>query len=285
MALNFNVDPYYDDFDDTKNFHRILFKPGKAVQARELTQAQTILQDQITKFANNIFKENSPVTGGQITTNFNCYYIKLQTTYNGATIDISDFSGLLLTNATGTIRAKVVAVAQPTGTAGEGDPPTLIVVYKSGTRFTDNDIIYDVNSNKACQAVTNNSTGESSVVSIAKGVFYVLGNFVQIEPTTIVLSKYDSTPSRRVGLEITETIYDYANDASLLDPAVGASNYQAPGADRYVISLELTSKPLYFGDDQFFIELLRVEDGNVFKMVDGSVYAAIDDSTVQGQHL
>jgi len=277
MALNFNVDPYYDDFDDTKNFHRILFKPGKAVQARELTQAQTILQDQITKFANNIFKENSPVTGGQITTNFNCYYIKLQTTYNGATIDISDFSGLLLTNATGTIRAKVVAVAQPTGTAGEGDPPTLIVVYKSGTRFTDNDIIYDVNSNKACQAVTNNSTGESSVVSIAKGVFYVLGNFVQIEPTTIVLSKYDSTPSRRVGLEITETIYDYANDASLLDPAVGASNYQAPGADRYVISLELTSKPLYFGDDQFFIELLRVEDGNVFKMVDGSVYAAIDD--------
>ena len=183
----------------------------------------------------------------------------------------------MLTNATGTIRAKVVAIAQPTGTAGEGDPPTLVVVYKSGTRFTDNDIIYDVNSNKACQAITNSSTGQSSVVSIAKGVFYVLGNFVQIEPTTIVLSKYDSTPSRRVGLEITETIYDYANDASLLDPAVGASNYQAPGADRYVISLELTAKPLYFGDDQFFIELLRVEDGNVFKMVDGSVYAAIDD--------
>jgi predicted small secreted protein len=277
MALNFNVDPYYDDFDDTKNFHRILFKPGKAVQARELTQAQTILQDQITKFANNIFKENSPVTGGQITTNFNCYYIKLQSTYNGATIDVTEFDGLLLTNSIGTIKAKVVAVAQATGTSGEGDPPTLVVVYKSGTRFTDNDIIYDVNSNKTCQAITNGSTGESSVVSIAKGVFYVLGNFVQIEPTTIILSKYDSTPSRRVGLEITETIYDYANDASLLDPAVGASNYQAPGADRYVISLELTSKPLYFGDDQLFIELLRVEDGNVFKMVDGSVYAAIDD--------
>jgi len=277
MALNFNVDPYYDDFDDAKNFHRILFKPGKAVQARELTQAQTILQDQITKFANNIFKENSPVTGGQLTTNFNCFYIKLQSTYNGATIDVTDFNGLLLTNSIGTIRAKVIAVAQATGTSGQGDPPTLIVVYKSGTHFTDNDIIYDVNSTKACQAITNNSTGQSSVVSIAKGVFYVLGNFVQIEPITIILSKYDSTPSRRVGLEITETIYDYANDASLLDPAVGASNYQAPGADRYVISLELTSKPLYFGDDQFFIELLRIEDGNVFKMIDGSVYATIDD--------
>ena len=62
MALNFNVDPYYDDFDGAKNFHRILFKPGVAVQARELTQAQTILQNQITSFADNIFKQNSPVT-------------------------------------------------------------------------------------------------------------------------------------------------------------------------------------------------------------------------------
>jgi hypothetical protein len=51
MALNFNVDPYYDDFDPSKNYHRILFKPGYAVQARELTQSQTILQDQVTKFA------------------------------------------------------------------------------------------------------------------------------------------------------------------------------------------------------------------------------------------
>jgi hypothetical protein len=277
MALNFNVDPYFDDFNDAKNFHRILFKPGKAVQARELTQAQTILQDQITKFANNIFKENSPVTGGQITTNFNCYYIKLQSTYNSVTIDVADFEGLLLTNADGTVIARVIATAPSTGTAGEGDPPTLVVVYKSGTQFTDNDVIYDVNSNKACQAITSLSTGQSSVVSIAKGVFFVLGNFVQIEPTTIILSKYDNTPSKRVGLEITETIFDYANDASLLDPAVGASNYQAPGADRYVISLTLTSKPLYFGDDQLFIELLRIEDGNVFKMVDGSVYAVIDD--------
>jgi hypothetical protein len=277
MALNFNVDPYYDDFNDAKNFHRILFKPGKAVQARELTQAQTILQDQITKFANNIFKENSPVTGGQITTNFNCYYIKLQSTYNSVTIDVADFEGLLLTNASGTITARVIATAPSTGTTGAGDPPTLIVVYKSGTHFSDNEVIYDVNSNKACQAITNSSTGQSSVVSIAKGVFFVLGNFVQIEPTTIILSKYNNAPSKRVGLEITETIYDYANDASLLDPAVGASNYQAPGADRYVISLTLTSKPLYFGDDQLFIELIRIENGNIFKMVDGSVYAVIDD--------
>ena len=232
MALNFNVDPYYDDFDEEKNFHRILFKPGKAVQARELTQSQSILQNQITKFADHIFKQNSPVTGGQVTTNFNCYYIKVQPTFVGVSIDINDFDGLLLTNANGTVRARVVAVAPATGSEGEGDPPTLIVTYKSGTRFTDNDVIYDVNSNKACQAIVSGSTGLSSIASISQGVFYVLGNFVQVSASTLIIDKYENNPTRRIGLEITETIFDYANDASLLDPAVGASNYQAPGADR-----------------------------------------------------
>jgi hypothetical protein len=273
MALNFNVDPYYDDFDPAKNFHRILFKPGRAVQARELTQSQTILQDQITKFADNIFKQNSPVSGGQVTTNFNCYYIKLQETFNGSSVDASLWDGLLITNNIGTVTARVIKTVQATG----GDPPTLIVTYKSGVRFGDNDLIYDVNSTKTVQAVVSNSTGYSSVASIAQGVFYVLGNFVQVNPATIVLEKYGNVVSKRIGLEITETIYDYANDASMLDPAVGASNYQAPGADRYVIKLDLTSRPIYFGDDQYFIELVRVEDGSIFKMVDGSVYNVIDD--------
>jgi len=68
MALNtnFNVDPYYDDFDENKDFHRILYKPGYAVQSRELTQSQTILQDQIKKFGDHVFKSGSVVTGGQI---------------------------------------------------------------------------------------------------------------------------------------------------------------------------------------------------------------------------
>ena len=50
LTTNFNVDPYYDDFNEDKNYHRVLFKPGYAVQSRELTQAQTTLQDQIKKF-------------------------------------------------------------------------------------------------------------------------------------------------------------------------------------------------------------------------------------------
>lgn len=60
--------PYYDDFSDEKNFLRILFKPGYAVQARELTQLQTILQSQISKFADHFFKEGSKIFGGNVNT-------------------------------------------------------------------------------------------------------------------------------------------------------------------------------------------------------------------------
>jgi hypothetical protein len=45
MPINTDLSlaPYYDDFDPEKQYHRILFKPGYAVQARELTQLQSIL--------------------------------------------------------------------------------------------------------------------------------------------------------------------------------------------------------------------------------------------------
>ena len=289
MPLNFNVDPYYDDFDATKNYHRILFKPGYAVQARELTQSQSILQDQITKFANNIFKQNSPVTGGQITTNLsNAYYIKLNSTISGAAINLNHFNGISVQSNTGTIVAQVLAVV---AAVPNGDPDTLIITYKTGTHFGDGDFIIDVNDGtKQVQAVSTNSTGLSSVVSIAQGVFYISsnynnsygvtisnGNFVQVNPQTVVLDKYDNQPNLRVGLQIDETIYDYVNDTTLLDPAVGASNYQAPGADRYVITLTLQTRPLTLGDDDKFIELVRITNGQIAKIADGSVYNVIDD--------
>ena len=58
IDTNFNVNPYYDDFNEDKKFLRMLFKPGFAVQARELTQAQTILQKQIERFGNHVFKKS-----------------------------------------------------------------------------------------------------------------------------------------------------------------------------------------------------------------------------------
>jgi len=278
MTTNFNVKPYYDDFDSSKNFHRILFQPGYAVQARELTQAQSILQNQITNFADNIFKQNTPISGGQVTTNLNCNYIKLKSTVGNTSIDVSKFLNQNITDSTGTVLAKVIQVAQATGTSVTSDPPTLIVSYQSGGQFTDNSTLYVVNNpNLSANTITINSTGSSSVASIANGVFYVLGNFVQVNPSTIILDKYDNTPTLRLGLTITESIVDYIADISLLDPAVGASNYQAPGANRYQINLQLDTRLITLGDDSNFIELIRYENGVTSKLVDNTVYNVIDD--------
>jgi hypothetical protein len=292
MPLNFNVDPYYDDFDPAKNYHRILFKPGFAIQARELTQAQSILQDQVTKFADNIFKQNTPVSGGSTTTNFNCYYIKLQATSSGVPVDVTQFTNKLVINDTGKVVAKVIAVAAATGE----EPPTLIVSYKSGVQFQNNDSIFvALTPNITAQAISLNATGLSSVASISQGVFYISSNykrpsdgltisngtFVQVNPQTVIIDKYSNVPSKRIGLTIDETIQDYVGDTSLLDPAIGASNYQAPGADRYLITLTLETRPLTLGDDDGFIELVRIEAGVTNKLVNGTVYNVINDYFAQ----
>ena len=52
---------YKDDFTDSDGYYRILFNSGRSLQARELTQMQTIIQKQIERFGNNIFKEGAAV--------------------------------------------------------------------------------------------------------------------------------------------------------------------------------------------------------------------------------
>ena len=47
QLTNLNIAPYYDDFDESDNFHRVLYRPSFAVQARELTTQESIIQDQI----------------------------------------------------------------------------------------------------------------------------------------------------------------------------------------------------------------------------------------------
>ena len=82
MTINFRSDPYYDDFDEGKNFHRVLFKPGVAVQARELNQLQTILQEQVARFGKHVFKPGSLVIPGNTFVDRNFNYVKLEGTYN-----------------------------------------------------------------------------------------------------------------------------------------------------------------------------------------------------------
>ena len=65
QLTDLNVSPYYDDFNKNDNFQKVLFRPGFAVQARELTTLQSILADQIESHGKFVFREGSQVIPGQ----------------------------------------------------------------------------------------------------------------------------------------------------------------------------------------------------------------------------
>ena len=128
MALkDFNINPYYDDFDEAKKFLRILFRPGYAVQARELTQLQTILQNQVSRFGNHIFKNGSLITGGELTYSNSVQYLKLKTTdIDGNSIVLDNFNGKVITNDVGYAYKGGIAKVL---TVDDSVDPTLIIQY------------------------------------------------------------------------------------------------------------------------------------------------------------
>jgi hypothetical protein len=79
MPINkdLSVSPYFDDHDPEKNYHRVLFKPGVAVQVRELNELQTILQEQVERLGNNIYKRGTIIDGVNFTYHPNYSYIKI----------------------------------------------------------------------------------------------------------------------------------------------------------------------------------------------------------------
>ena len=127
---DFNLTPYYDDFTDSKKFHRVLFRPAFAVQARELTQSQTILQNQVERLSDHIFKQGAMVIPGEIGYDLNYYAVKL----SGKSLsDITKYNGIQLTGASSGVVANCIGVAATDGT----DPDTLFVKYiTSGTSNT-----------------------------------------------------------------------------------------------------------------------------------------------------
>ena len=312
MAQNtdLNVSPYYDDYDETKNFHRILFRPSNAIQARELTQLQTILQNQVERFGSHVFDEGALVMGATTTINKTYYAVKVQDinpnalgtttteTYRTAAI------GKYYQGVDSGVVAKVINTA---ATSSTGDPLTLYVTYtKSGdgatansaaeTVFRDDEVIEEValaaagtysnanNSNNEFKTINpNNVTGHDSATStgsactIRSGIIYSRGFFVRVDQQTILLDKYSDTPSYRIGLQITESLMSSTDDDTLLDNASGSTNENAPGANRLKIELTLVKKALTGTQDiDNFIELTRVETGNITKQTKITAYNVLE---------
>ena len=273
--MQFNINPYNDDFAQNaldNNYMRIMFKPGKAVQTRELTQIQSILQNQIKQFGDHVFQDGSPVIGGNLTLDNKTKFIKLLETFENTDIEVEEFNGTVIRNTSGTVQAKVLATYFPTDGI-----PTLMVRYITGNEFIDGDTITIAGTTTRAQLIASNSTGFGTVVSINEGVFYADGFFVQVGNQTTVVSAYSTSANVKIGLEINEEFIDSDIDATLLDPAQESFNYQAPGADRYQFSLILSTRPIdTVIDESKFFELMRVESGAVTKQVKYPIYAELE---------
>jgi len=254
---DFNVSPYFDDFSEAKKFHRVMYRPAFAVQARELTTQQSISQNQIEKMSDSMFKHGAMVVAGEANYDLNFYAVKL-TSFNGT---LANYAGANLTGGTSGVVADVISVAAIDGT----DPDTLFVKYRnSGTdnvseKFTDGETITSGSADASTAVVSSCATG--SRATIDAGTYYINGFMVNVDTQSLVLDKYTNTPSYRVGLTIVETFVTSTDDTSILDNATGSSNANATGAHRFKIDLTLTKLSLSSTADASFVELFRLKDG------------------------
>lgn len=249
----FSNGPYYDDFNESKGFYRILFKPGVAVQARELTQLQTMLQKQIERHGSSIFAEGSIVLGGQTANDFTCKFVRVN---KPTTVSIDLIVNRLLVGATSGAQGRIL-------TYEDRDDGYYVLYYKDfgDAAFVEGEnLLYQpdplvAGTVQAVVGVTSDDvppvlhTGKASLFSIDEGVFYSRGNFVFCSKQTIPVANDTATidgsaPSVRCGLKIVESVVDADDDTTLLDPSIGTYNYAAPGADRYKIDLQLSYRPL-----------------------------------------
>ena len=277
---DFNLSPYYDDFAESKSFHRILFRPAFAVQARELTQSQTILQNQIEKLGDHFFEKGAMVIPGEIGYDLNYYAVKLSSIESTNTL--AQFTnGTVLTGSISGVEATIVNQTANDGT----DPDTLFVKYsktggsnKNQFAFSDGETITGTNSEATNVTAIVNTTATGAAAQVNAGSYYINGFMVNVLEQTIILDKYLNTPSYRVGLLVTESFVTPTEDNTLNDNAQGVSNTNAPGAHRFKIDLTLTKKAIGATDDANFVELLRLNAGILQNQVRTTEYAVLEDT-------
>ena len=316
QKTNLNVAPYYDDFAQDKNFYKVLFRPGYSIQARELTQLQSVLQSQIESFGKYAFKQGELVIPGEVGLNTKLDYVKLSSVSEVAVndgagnivykkYDISQLVGQQLKGLT----SGVIGTVLTTKLATEATADTVYVNYlNSGNSNTEPtfrqgetlEVVDGVNTPLLVVGtdgsvlptsiqVTNPDTGEvaslespamgyGSAVKVEEGIYFINGYFVRNDAGLLVIDEYYNKPSAKVGFNIVEDIITPEKDASLYDNAIGSSNYTAPGGHRLKISLTLKEFALNAITDKNFIQLLTVSRGVVQKKISPTNYNLLEQT-------
>jgi len=303
LNTNFTNAPYFDDFNEDKNFHRVLFKPAVAVQARELTQLQTILQNQIERFGDNILKEGTIVKG----CNFNYIdrlpYVKIKDLQvDGQPVVMSNYKNLKAVGVLTGVEALVIDTSTGLESAGlnTGILNTLFLRYvKSGNSgqktfsttenirlegfsnyrsdVTNAQIVTTVTAAGEVPGQSANAIGNGVGLKIADGIIYQKGAFIRVDEQTLVVEKYSIIPDGIVvGFITEETIISSIVDSTLLDNAEGYNNENAPGADRVKLTPLLSVKTLAeAAADETFFALVEYQNGFPARRKQSTVYSTL----------
>lgn len=297
-------EPYYDDYKPEKEFYQIAFKSSLAPQARELTQLQTILQEQIGRFGNGIYQNGSPVTGAQANisrTNesddrfvtltpgivyFNKRFlsvdnqldsegkfnITLSTGKNNFAVEISDQLDLALTASDTTMTLRDIADFPEIGVVKIDDE----FISYSGIDTSNKQLLSLTRGHLASVAASH--INSSTVLSIEQrsgkktdGSAYTFTyngasteSYVEIPTTDLEYDSWFNFRNFQVGYKITESIVTASQDESLLDNSIGTANFNAPGADRLKFTITLDFRPLN-QEYSDFIFLLKFKNGNIIE--------------------
>lgn len=274
VTQNLFATTYKDDYRDSDNYHRILFNSGRALQARELTQLQTIIQSEIGRLGRNLFKEGASVNPGGPTINAQYEFVKLNTSVN--TLPGTSIVGNIFTGQTSGLRAEVIEVVPAEG----ADPATLYVKNLGGVsggittalRFTPGENI--TNGTNTLTVQTTNTTQNPAVgtgvrFSCGAGDFFTRGHFVFTEAQSIIISKYSPIYNGVVGFRVTEDVVNVADNVNLYDNQGATPNTTAPGADRYRIRLTLVDEN-DIDSDEVFIYFAKITNSIIVDSVKGT---------------
>ena len=257
---------YNDDYRDSDHYHRILFNNGRHLQARELTQMQTIMQGEIARLAGYIFKEAGifGTSFGAINSGVDAIsFVKV----TSLPVGYAQLKNLNITNADGVI-GTIKAVIPSNGT----DPDTLFIKYVSSNGLEGVDQTQAGAQFRAGQALTytngsgfsgtlniqttntssNPATGKGSYVEVPQYNTFVAGHLILVESQDLILSKYNAFPTAVVGFKLVEEIITASDNIALYDNSGTTPNLTSPGADRYRITLQLINQTDAAAGDTFY---------------------------------
>ena len=299
LETDLSVSPYYDDANNAlaDNYHRILFKPSVSVQARELTQLQDILQNQVERFGDNIYATGTIIKGCNFNFDVNYYYTKINDIrpIDNAEVDVTQYPGLLAYEST----SNLYAICVNSIDGYQSNDPNLKTLYfkyiNSGINNVQQfpsgkQLQFYTNSNPTYANSTNyfsngdvtiasvsNSVGAGYLMTVSSGVVYQKGHFIQVENnTSVIVDKYSNQPDQvTVGFNIAENIVTTYQDSNLYDQATGSTNYNAPGADRLQLIPTLVEYSTNATPNSNFFSLVEWENGNITKSFQQTEYSSL----------